>query len=214
VIYLNDVSKYSSDPALGTNAIFEHISADLPIDRLTALLGDSAGVLSALLHFAAGSEMPDGGIVTRSRAHFSPVINSRGVAGASLSRKLNGYDNLNFFGRIHGVDVQALATTVLKMAGLGILMDLPMNSWHPSARQGFEVALLAALPYDCYLVDRMHDLPPRQRRQILQKNEMSRVGVIFTTTLPGFASKLADFVAVVSQKSIDLFEKVEKGSAG
>jgi capsular polysaccharide transport system ATP-binding protein len=213
MIHLCGVSKHAIDEINGARFLLRDVTISLPRGSRVALLGQDRPALTTLLHLLAGSEVPDEGRIIAYRLRRSPIINSGSWAGSSLAMRLTGLENINFFARMNGVDPTHLLAVVESACRLGRLLRVPVREYDRTTRRAFEVALIAALPYDCYLADGLNEFEPRLLWQLIHAANGRRAGLIFTTKNMTQAAKLAQVGAVVGDGSIRVYPRVARAIA-
>jgi len=193
MISLYNVSKSVPEPQNGMRQVLRGATIALPVNRRIVLFGTDLAGQSAVLHLLAGSETPDQGRIISGRVRFSPVVNSRGTAGGMLVPQLSAVDNVRFFARLHGIDPLLLIRRVARASELGAALGQPVSAFNGPMRRALEAALMAAVPYDCYLVDRLHDFSPPQRWMIARAARRRHAGLLFTTNNRRIAENQAEF---------------------
>ena len=217
MIYFRNVSKYQLDAYLGHEVLLRDASFVFPTDRSLAILSESK-VASAVLLMMTGSKVPDRGRVERGRLRCSPVINAGGVPGA-LGGSFTGLENIRMFADRYGVDQHKLAALVEAAGDFGTALNLPVRKLDGAQRRSLETAAIAALPFDCYFVDKIHQIEPTLVWKLLHAAKMRGAGVIFSTERPLQARRLASSGVIVSnglmQWATNLQETFEShGQAG
>jgi capsular polysaccharide transport system ATP-binding protein len=207
MIRLLNVSKSVLDEDRRRGVIFENLSVGVPTKRNVAILSEEPRSATSFLHLLAGSEVPDGGrIVAKGVRRLSPVV----YGGASLMPHLTGVHNIAFFARVHGVDSLRLVETVDSACRFGANLNKPVRSMDAGKRRELEATLVAALPFDCFLVDRLHELPGDVRWRIFMAARLRKAGFIFTTSKPEVAERFGDYFIVLRDGGARAFNKLER----
>jgi capsular polysaccharide transport system ATP-binding protein len=212
MIHLCAVSKRANE-ITGPRLILRDVTVSLSRDARIALLGHDRRALTIVLHLLAGSATPDSGRIVANRLRRSPIVNAGGSAGNSLVLRLTGLENINFFARMNGVDPTHLLAVVESACRLDRLLRIPVREYDRPTRRALEVALIAALPYDCYLVDGLNEFEPRLLWQLIHAANGRRAGLIFTTKNMTQAARLGQVGAVVGDGSIRVYPRVARAIA-
>jgi capsular polysaccharide transport system ATP-binding protein len=205
VIHFYKVTKTTTNQRTGSSFPLLDVTTSIPCDRPVALIGHNSADLSSFLHLVAGSEIPSRGKILRDKTRFSPIINAGDGAGNTLIKKLSPLENIEFFAGMNGIDPGHLLAVVEAACGLGRLLRLPLIHLDPNERRALEVALLAAMPYDCYLVDRLHELKERLIWQLLHSARSRGAGLIFTTNRVTKVARFGRMGAVLRGGTVQLF---------
>lgn len=214
MIHFCAVSKWTSDEKREAAFVLRDATVSLPTNGRVALFGEDQQSLTTILHLLAGSEVPDRGRIVVGGLRRSPIINAGGTAGSSLVRRLSGVDNVNFFARIHGVDPGHLLGIVGAACHLGELWRLPVSEYDVSIRRGLEIALIAALPYDCYFLDKIDRLEHRLIWQLFHAVRLRGAGIFFTTRKIPLAARFGEARALVAHGSIRVSSDLKEAIAG
>ncbi len=210
MIRLFNVSKGVPDDERGRRVIFDNLNVVVPTSRRVAILVEDPGDSTSFLHLLAGSEIPDGGRVeTKGIRRLSPVV----YRGASLMPHLTGFQNIAFFARVHGIDPLKLAEIVDNACQFGAKLHKSVRSLDLSDRRELEATLIAALPFDCFLVDRLHELPGDLRWRIFLAARLRKAGFIFTTSEMEVADRFGDFFIVIREGGARAFKNMNRAFA-
>jgi ABC-type polysaccharide/polyol phosphate transport system ATPase subunit len=212
-MHLRGVTKHAFDEKRGAQYMLRDVSVSIHRDARLALLGPDQAALTTVLHLLAGSETPDQGLIVAHRLRPSPVINSGSWAGGSLAPQLSGIENINFFAGTHGLDRIHLTSLVEAACQFGKLLRVPVREYDRKMRQTFEVALIAAIPYDCYFVDRMNEFGGRLVWQLFHVASGRGAGIVFSTNNVKQAAMIGQFGAVVRDGSIRCFGHIKEAIA-
>lgn len=212
-MHFQGVTKHAFSERSGAQFLLRDVSISLHRDARLALLGEDPSALTTVLHLLAGSEKPDQGIVVTDELRGSPVINSGGWAGSCLAPKLTGIENISFFAMKCGVDGGHLLSMVEAACSLGRLLRVPVREYDRRMRQSFEVALVGAIPFDCYFIDKLNDFDVRLAWQLFHVARGRGAGMIFTTNNVKTAAMIAQFGAVVRDGSIQCYGHISKAIA-
>jgi ABC-type polysaccharide/polyol phosphate transport system ATPase subunit len=208
-----DVSKVIHSETEGIQLVLRDASLRFPSGSRIALLGENKRALTTVLQLLAGSELPDGGYIVKRGVRLSPIINAGSWAGGSLAPVLTGLDNINFFARAHGIDPRELRVLVESSSCLGEAVRVPVRQYPPEMRRALEVSLIAALPFDCYLVDNISVIEKHLLWKLFQTARARDAGLIFTMHRLRDAAKLAEVTGVLRQGSIQMFRYVRNAIA-
>ena len=214
MINLRGVTKSMFDPLAGqAELVLKDVSVSIPRDSRVALLGANSHALTTVLHLLAGNEMPDRGYIDAGSMRRSPVINAASSAGCTLSPTLTGLQNIDFFAGSNGIDPMHLTVLVEGACGFGRNLSLPVRQYTRPMRRALEIALVMAIPYDCYFIDRFHEFGGPILWQILHVIRGRGAGLVFTTMYPKRAVDHGRIGAVVSKGSLHVFPHVSMAIA-
>lgn len=183
----------------------EGINLVLPVNRKVAVFGTDRAAMTTFLHLLAGSEVPDRGSVVIERHNLSPIVNSGGGAGSNLLPQLTAMENVRFFARLHGLDALALKQIIEWACHFGSMWDAPIRLFDWPRRRALETALIAALPYDCYLVDHLHTMAGELCWLLATRVRERRAGWIFTTDNFNVAQKFGEVCVVIEDRNVHVF---------
>ena len=109
-----------------------------------------------------------------------------------------------------GVDRGKLTTLVEGAACLGSALEFPVRKLDGMQRRLLEVAAISALPFDCYFVDRVHQLEPKLVWKLLHAARLRGAGVIFSTDRLALARRFANVGAFVSNGQLHWAENLQE----
>jgi ABC-type polysaccharide/polyol phosphate transport system ATPase subunit len=202
MIRLYEVSKTLIDEKSGPRVFFDGLQAEVPTDRRVAILSRDKTSAGLLLHLLAGSEAPDRGLAEKDAVRPSPLVH----LGASLVPQLSGQENIAFFARLHGVERHRLLEVVDSACKLGSRLYKPVRQLEVVLRSELEGALIAALPYDCYLVHDLEQLSQRLQWRFFHATKARKAGLIFSTQLE-LASRFGEYFVVIRDRAAQVFEE-------
>lgn len=208
MIELRHVHKAIYTIGQGRSDLLVDVSMAIPSNQRVAVLGKDHLATGMLLHLIAGSEVPDKGSVKAEGIKFSPVINNKGVAGATLVFRFSALENMRYFSDAYGVDYHELVRVVDAGCGFGRDLALPLHALNIPRRRALEMSLIAALPFHCYLVDRLQTIDKTLIWQLYRVAELRNAGIIFTTNLMIWASTLGNAGVVSFERGMRSFYTV------
>jgi capsular polysaccharide transport system ATP-binding protein len=198
LIHLLSVSKVYYSEGHPPHLVFLPTTVALPGDRRVAILGERGLGKTTLLQMLSGIEAPsEGKVIVPLRV--SPAINTKGWL---LHPRMSGLENLRFIARMYGMDADRLALAADAFAGIGKLLPQPLNTHESSQRRAIEFAVMASLPFECYLLDHMSTFEPELVERFFAAASGRKAGVMFTTRSPRAVRQYADFVAVVADHTV------------
>ena len=198
MIHLVGATKIYYSEGHPPHLVFLPTTVALPDDRRVAILGERGLGKTTLLQMISGIEAPtEGKVIVPLRV--SPVINTKGWL---LHPRMTGIENLSFIARVYGMDANRLALAADAFAGIGHLLPMPLNTHEAAERRVIEFAVMASLPFDCYLLDHMSVFEPELVERFFAAAAARKAGVIFTTRSPRAVRQYADFVAVVADHTV------------
>jgi ABC-type polysaccharide/polyol phosphate transport system ATPase subunit len=210
VIYLRNVSKYHLDAQLGHEVVLRDVSLGLPTDRPLAIVGSDARLISTILLMLTGAKAPDRGEIARGRIRCSPVINLGGGGAATFLGQLSALDNISSLAAMYGVDRRKLIALVESAGSFASRLDMPFRKLEWASRRSIEAATIAALPFDCYFIDRLHMLDIVLVRRMFHAARLRGAGVIFSTDRVPQALRLAKVGALASNGRLQLAENLQE----
>ncbi len=210
MMYLCGISQSLPDEGVGRRPLLQNVSAALPTALRLVLLGSDAVALTEILAMLAGNRTPDHGRIVASRLRRSPVINTGGSSGSTLAPQLSVLENIRVAARTHGVDEAALIALVESACRLGKLLNAPVRTFNWPMRRRLEATLVAALPFDCYFVDRLHELEGESVWRLVHVASRRGAGIIFTSAREKQTLTLAQQAIVVRNGSVKLKPHIGK----
>jgi hypothetical protein len=88
------------------------------------------------------------------------------------------------------------------------LLQVPIREYNGSKRRALEISLIAALPYDCYFLDRVDQFERPLVWQLVHAARRRRAGFFFTAQrMPGHSQT----GAIVEHGSIRVFHRAQRG---
>jgi ABC-type polysaccharide/polyol phosphate transport system ATPase subunit len=175
-----------------------------PTDRPVALLGENNEDLTVILYMLSGATVPDGGEIVAGQLRASPLIHAGGVPGATLVPHFSAADNVRLLGDLHGIDQHQLRALVEVVCRLGSSFHVPVAKLERGKRRALEMNVMAALPFDCYFVDRLHSAAGPHAWRLLTTARKRGAGVVFSTQLYRQALRITQNGAIVQGGSIHL----------
>lgn len=210
MIRMSKASKVLLDAVAGHEIVLKDAFAAIPTDSSVAILGPSDDALTATMLLLTGADRPDRGEVRRPRIRMSPLINSRGLAGASLIPSLTVVANLRLLADANGADAGKLVELVDLACDLGPNLIQSLNKLDWKTRRALEVAAIAALPFDCYFVDRMHSIETRLIWMLLHSVSARGAGLVFSTRRHQQAENLADTIVTMEHGEVRMRENARR----
>lgn len=179
-------------------------SLALPTDCMLALVGDDPKALTEVISLLCGMRKPDRGHISFGRLRCSPLVNSSSYAGRTLVPQLTVRENIRHASRTHGVDEGLLANLVDSACEFNAQLDVPVSSLDRRTRRMLEASLIAAIPFDCYYVDRLQELEGRLTWQFVHVAARRGAGVIYTLSSMKYLPKFTQATALLQDGSIQL----------
>jgi ABC-type polysaccharide/polyol phosphate transport system ATPase subunit len=213
VIHLHNVSKYHLDGHLGHELVLRDASFSLPTDRPVAIIGGDPKAATTLLMLLCGSQNPDKGEILWPPARLSPLIHANGVPGASLVPQFTAADNIRLLAELYGVDGFDLMALVEEACRFGPRLTIPVAKFDWPTRRALELTVIAALPFDCYFVDRLHVMEGPLVWRLLHAAKARGAGVIFSTQRQAQALRIARVGAVAADGAVRVLNNLQESSA-
>jgi ABC-type polysaccharide/polyol phosphate transport system ATPase subunit len=189
--------------------LLHNASATLPTGLRLLLHGADAASLTEVLSLLAGYRKPEHGRIV-AQLRRSPVINAGSGAGNTLVPQLSVLENIRVAARTYGLDEPTLIWLVESALHLGSQLAAPVRSFNWAMRRKLEATLIAALPFDCYFVDRLHELEGPIVWRLVHVAGRRGAGIIFTSSREKQALTVAQKAIVVRNGSINLSPHVGK----
>lgn len=185
--------------------VFRPTTISLPADRRLAVLGGKSEGKTILLQLLARSEKPDfGEVVTRLR--LSPVVNADRI----FHRELSALENVRFYARRFGVGEDRLIVAMDNFHPLSAYLDERVGDLSQKQRRSTEAALVAALGFDCYLVDDIGLFDPELIERTFEAATRRGGGVIFAATGARHARRYGDCAVVIHDHTLHPFPRIEE----
>jgi capsular polysaccharide transport system ATP-binding protein len=213
VIHVRGVTKYHLDAHLGHEVILRDASFSLPTNRPAAILGSDVRAISMILLMLTGARVPHKGEIDRGRLRCSPVIHSGGAPGPSLHPQLTAADNIRIFAELYGADVHELMGLVESACELGPRLKLPVSKLDWAARRVLELSVIAALPFDCYFIDRLDILNGPLIWRLILAAQRRGAGLIFSTQRRPQAARLAKIGVLIEDGAARMLYNLEESLA-
>jgi ABC-type polysaccharide/polyol phosphate transport system ATPase subunit len=205
MIFLQSVSKTFFSKHDGSKLALRPTTIALPTDRRVAILGDRLQGKTLLLRLLAGLEAPDEGEVI-APMRLSPIANSKTL----FHPRLSDLENIRLVARMLGVDAHQLTLAVDTFCGPGLVAERPIYMLNGPQRRLLEIALLAALSFDCYLLDNASQIPRDLLDRFFDAAARRGAGMIFATALPRQVYEYADYAVVIANHTVRAFNYVEE----
>jgi hypothetical protein len=184
--------------------ILQDATLALPTDSRLALLGDDPKALTETILLLSGSRKPDRGRISFDRMRCSPLVNSGSYAGRTLVPQLTVRENIRHAARTHGVDERVLADLVESACEFGDQRDAEVGSLDRKTRRIFECALIAAIPFDCYYIDRLQEIENRFIWQFVHVVTRRGAGMMYTLSSAKYLPKFTQSTGMLQDGSIQL----------
>jgi capsular polysaccharide transport system ATP-binding protein len=214
MIRLCNVSLSLRGKGVGHGPIIRDVSVALPTNRRMAILGGSPRALTEVLSMLAGLRTPDRGWIDREQTRCSPVVNASSVAGRTLVFQLSALDNIRLAAATHGVDEATLIALVESACQLGKMLTVPVNDLGHPVRRKLEATLIAAIPFDCYYIDNLHEFEGPIIWQFVHVAYQRGAGIFFTSRRPNQVRNFAQLGATIRNGSLEVREDLAHAPAG
>ena len=147
MIALDNVFKYYRSNG-HRKIVLNHVSLDFSAGRSYGILGVNGAGKSTLMRLLAGTELPNGGRVTRTARVSWPL----GFSGG-LHPLMTGRENVKFVARVYGQDTRRVINFVEDFAEIGAYIDAPISTYSSGMLARLAFGLSIAIEFDCYLID-------------------------------------------------------------
>ncbi len=132
-----------------TVKVFDDMSAVLPRGRNLLVLGNRDAGVKPLIRLLTGMENPRIGQVSRN-VRMSWPVNFSGHISTDFSMR----ENAMFMARLYGENTRSVSEFIRGMLGVTKEFDGPLTNVSPDNRKYFPLALVLAIEFDCYILDK------------------------------------------------------------
>lgn len=191
--------------------VADNINAHFPDRCAVAILGRNGAGKSTLLKMISGALDPDSGSVRHSGTMSWPV----GFAG-SFHPDLTALQNTRFIARVYGVDSDELVDFVADFAELGQHFNLPIRSYSSGMKSRLAFGVSMGIRFDTYLVDEITavgDAAFKRKSEALFLERLQTSSAVMVTHTMGQVRRLCQYVAVLEDGNMQVFDDVEEGIA-
>jgi ABC-2 type transport system ATP-binding protein len=215
MLTFNDVTK-----RYGTTVAVNGLTLEIRRGEIFGLLGPNGAGKSTTVHLAVGLLAPDAGSVTLASAGSpeQPAVRTRiGVAPQALSlyEILTADENLQFFGRLYGLDGAKLRERVasaLSFVGLTDRRGDRIRSYSGGMKRRLNLAAAVLHDPEVILLDEPTvGVDPQSRNQIFENilalQAQGRT-IVYTTHYMEEAERLCDRVAIIDQGKLLALDSV------
>jgi capsular polysaccharide transport system ATP-binding protein len=193
--------------------ILRDASFSLPTKGTAAILGSDVRGISMILLMLTGAHVPHKGKIDRGRLRCSPVIHSGGAPGGSLIPQFTAAENIRILAELYGADPHDLMALVESACELGPRLNLPVSKFDWTARRVLELSVIAALPFDCYFVDRLDILNGPLIWRLILAAQRRGAGLIFSTQRRPQAARLAKVGVLIENGAARMLYNLEESVA-
>ena len=132
-----------------TVTVFDEMSATLPRGYNLVVLGNRDAGVKPLVRLLTGMENPRVGQISRN-VRMSWPMNFGGHISSDFSMR----ENALFIARLYGENTRSVSEFVRAMLGITKEYDQPLINLHPDIRKYFPLAMVLAIEFDCYILDK------------------------------------------------------------
>jgi capsular polysaccharide transport system ATP-binding protein len=129
--------------------VFDDMSAEFPRGRNLLVLGNRDAGIKPLVRLLTGMENPRVGRVSRN-VRMSWPINFTGHISLDFSMR----ENAMFIARLYGENTRSVSEFIRDMLGITKEFDGPLSNLTSETRKYFPLALVLAIEFDCYILDK------------------------------------------------------------
>jgi capsular polysaccharide transport system ATP-binding protein len=213
MILLSNVSLSLRENGPEAAPVLRDVTVALPTNRRVAILGTDPREMTEVLSMLAGMRKPDAGWVDRGDIRCSPVVNAGSTPGRTLVPTLSAMANIRLAASANAVDEVELIALVESACQFGKLLRAPVNNLDRAMRRKLEATLIAAIPYDCYYIDRLHEFEAPIIWQFVQVAKRRGAGILFTSRMPKQVRKFAELGAMIGDGSLEMRDYLAKAPA-
>jgi len=217
MLTFNDVTK-----RYGTTVAVDGLSLAIRRGEIFGLLGPNGAGKSTTVHLAVGLLAPDAGLVEIAGAGSPALASVRtkiGVAPQSLSlyEILTADENLQFFGRLYGLEGAKLrerTTWALNFVGLTDRRGDRVRTYSGGMKRRLNLAAAVLHDPEMILLDEPTvGVDPQSRNQIFENIQFLQGQgrtIVYTTHYMEEAARLCDRVAIIDQGKLLALDSVPK----
>jgi capsular polysaccharide transport system ATP-binding protein len=204
MIHLINVSHMTADEQHVRHTLLRDVSLSVPINRTIGIFASDPAIASGFLRLIAGTSQPEFGRVLNEGVEFSPIVHLNGRPGQIIIPQLNLKENVQTHARMNGIDVDHFRRLIEQVCDFGHRSVMPSKTYNWPMKRTLEVALIAATPYDCYLVDRFDLLNIVQRNQLIHAARLRGAGLIFASKQKYLLTRLSERIYVLKDGKVHL----------
>ncbi|HBP29645.1 MAG TPA: ABC transporter ATP-binding protein [Advenella kashmirensis] len=196
----------------GREFVFRDLNLEIPSGRNVALIGRNGAGKSTLMRLLGGTDIPDRGRVVTDGSISWPVGLSGGFQGSLTAR-----ENVKFVARVHGAEgenMSRIVNFVEDFAEIGRYFDRPVKTFSSGMRSRVAFGLSLAFEFDYYLIDEAMstgDAHFRAKARQVFREKISQSKVILVTHGMGQVRSMCDYVLLLKDGKVQIFEDVEEG---
>jgi capsular polysaccharide transport system ATP-binding protein len=206
MIHLRSATKIFLSEDFPPKLVLRPTTLTLPTDRRVAILGERSQGKTSLLRLLTGALAPDQGQVITPPLSFSPIVNP----GRLFHARLSGMENIRLVARMLGADADRLSRAVRAFCRDEIDLEKPLRLYSGVGRQFLEIGLVSALPFECYVLDNAHTVPPELLERCFNATAGRGAGMIYTTSVSRHVYHYADYAVVIRDGTLRAFNQVEE----
>ena len=142
----------------GDKVVLDGVSFELHKGERLGVLGRNGAGKSTMIRLISGAERPTSGKVERHMSVSWPL-----AFGGAFQYMLTGRDNVRFISGIYKQDFERNLAFVEEFAELGPYLREPVRSYSSGMRARLAFAISMIIEFDCFLIDEIAALCPRER---------------------------------------------------
>ena len=186
--------------------VFRDVSVVFQKGAVTGLLGARGSGKSTLIRLLAGMVEPTEGRIVRSGMLSFPI----GTA-SWLHSNLSGREGIRFLCRLYDTDPDEVTRFVLRVSGLGPVLDTAIATWSGEKRARFNYALAYGFPFDTYIADEaLIGGPPGFRERCLEAFQARReqASFVVATRSAAVLRGLCDVAGIIDDGTVRLCDSI------
>lgn len=140
--------------------VFDEMSATFPRGRNLLVLGNRDSGVKPLVRLITGMENPRVGRVSRN-VRMSWPMNFIGHINQEFSMR----ENAMFIARLYGESTRSVSHFIRELLQIGKEYDTPLSKANPEFKRMFPLALVLAIEFDCYILDKAVSISNKEYRE-------------------------------------------------
>lgn len=191
----------------GRRQVLKDICITIDKGNDIGILGRNGAGKSTLFRLISGTELPDGGVITRKGRISWPLGFTGGFHGS-----LTGKENILFVARIYEQNARIIFDYVTEFAELGQYMNMPIKSYSSGMRARLAFGLSMAIDFDYYLIDEViavGDTNFKKKCRETLKEKRKKATVIMVSHSIKILKEFCRSGAVIVNGSLQYFDKLD-----
>jgi capsular polysaccharide transport system ATP-binding protein len=180
MIQFANVTKGIPIPPNSSLVLMKDASINLPVNQFIEVTNPVEKLKEQFFDLFSGVASPDKGYILRNGARISPLLSRRGNASLLFSTSTLR-ENIEFQAQISFIRPRLIMDFVEAVCQIGPHYDEKLSRLTPVVRSAVEVAIFTVIPFDCYLVDHLNNLPDIIQLQLIYAARRRGAGLYFSS---------------------------------